>query len=140
MTKIKKQNTRRSRAWPRLGSGRVRPAAAWYFVLILDILDIYWMCLDIFLVYFLGGLGSNFDEATHEKLKKRTKKPNKIAKEPQKSQKNAKKTKKDKHNAQTAQKAKKTQFALTDDGYMATFEPVNSHLRSLLKEKIFMCC
>ena len=43
----------------RSGAGRARlrawagPAAAWYFVFILDILDISWIYLYIFLVFFL---------------------------------------------------------------------------------------
>ena len=34
------------------GLGRAGPAAAWYFVFVLDILNISWMNLDIFFVYF----------------------------------------------------------------------------------------
>ena len=52
----------------RPGPGRAGPSAAWYFVFILDILDMSLIYLDIFMVYFLRGLGSNFDEATNEKL------------------------------------------------------------------------
>ena len=53
---------------PGLGPGRAGPAAAWYFVFILDILDISWIFLDILLVYFCsGGLGCYLDEVTNEK-------------------------------------------------------------------------
>ena len=42
--------TARPRAWP--GPGRAGPAAAWYFVCIFDILDIFGYMFGIFLVYF----------------------------------------------------------------------------------------
>ena len=47
------------------GLGGAGPAAAWYFVFILDILDIFGY---IFGIFFMGRLGSNLNEATNEKL------------------------------------------------------------------------
>ena len=76
ISKISKINTTahgpsRDRAAPGLGRAWAGPAAAWYFVFILDILYMFgyvWIYVWYFFCADWSPILSNFDEATNEKL------------------------------------------------------------------------